>query len=384
MALDGRESIVAHDDVIVHKYMGKIIVKFVSDAHQRYENGNPVMGHQQCGRMITVEANTDGCSGYKLVNGDGFIVKIHNLDVDKPNMSPKPMRVVSSSNEKVELKGYPVQAMTPFGWNDFDLSDYGLTLIMSGDVVKQCTLHMFDRNVDIEYYIESGDFPRIDLNEFVRSNSIKEKTDVEKYAMQSMQLLKSGNESEAYSSCVNCYAAFKYSPEVLRNVRDYENVGMSLLTLLTFDTIDDIDVQQRIASVSYLFLSKGLQDNPENINMYRCRFLLLHMYHEPFQYTVMSALNLNSGFDFFGGMSSFTARDAMHAMKFADLQDCPMLSRIDSTFVKAEQDLRQKISSGFFGNNESNDSFAERGRKNHAKLLQYLENMVLENADIDF
>lgn len=321
-------------------------MEFVSDAHQRYENGNPVMGHQKCGRKITIEANSNGCNGYKLVDGDGFIVRIHNLDVNKPNMSPKPMRVISTSNEKVELKGYPVKAMTPFGWDDFDLSDYGLTLTLLGCVVRQCTLHMYDRNVDIEYYIEDADLPQIDLSAFAKSSETTkvEMTDVEKYAILSMQKLKAGDEGGAYSSSVDCYASFKYSPEVLRNVRDYENVGMSLLTLLTFGRIDDIDIQQRIASVSYLFLSMGLQKDSGNINMYRCRFLLLHMYHEPFQYTVMSALNLNSGFGFFGGMSSFTARDAMHAMKFADLQDCPTLSRIDSTFVNAERDLQQKNS----------------------------------------
>lgn len=121
----------------------------MSDAHQRFENGNPVMGHQQCGRMITIEANSDGCSGYKLVAGDGFIVKIHNMDVNKPNMSPKPMRLVSKSNDRIELKGYLVQAQTPFGWDDFDLSDYGLTITLLNSTVKKCTLHMFDRNVDI-------------------------------------------------------------------------------------------------------------------------------------------------------------------------------------------------------------------------------------------
>lgn len=364
--------------------MGNVIVKFMSDAHQRFENGNPVMGHQQCGRMITIEANSDGCSGYKLVAGDGFIVKIHNMDVNKANMSPKPMRLVSKSNDRIELKGYLVQAQTPFGWDDFDLSDYGLTITLLNSTVKKCTLHMFDRNVDIEYYIEKGNCPKIDLSAFDGNNSAGKLTKVEECALQSIQQLKSGDEGGAYSSCVDCYLAFKYSPEVLREVHNYENVGMSLLTLLTFGRIDDIDVQQRIASVSYLFLSKGLTCNKENINLYRCRFLLLNMYHEPFQYTVMSALNLNSGFGFFGGMSSFEARDAMFAMKYADLKDCPMLSRIDNTFITAERDLNQKLANGFFGSNEDSDSFAERGRKNHTKLLQYLENMVLENADIDF
>ena len=46
--------------------------------------------------------------------------------------------------------------------------------------------------------------------------------------------------------------------------------------------------------------------------------------------------------------------------------------------------LKEKISNGFFGAKENSSSFAERGRKNHQKVLQHLNEMVLENADIDF
>ncbi|AEW20766.1 hypothetical protein BFO_1970 [Tannerella forsythia 92A2] len=43
-------------------------------------------------------------------------------------MSPKPMKIVSQSEEKIVLRGYPVQAMSPFGWIDFNGQDYGLTI----------------------------------------------------------------------------------------------------------------------------------------------------------------------------------------------------------------------------------------------------------------
>lgn len=367
--------------------MSNVIVSFTSNAHQRFENGKPVMGHQSCGRLITVEHNITGCSGYQLAPGDGYIVRMHNLDVDKPNMSPKPMRLLYKNDREIELRGYPVQAMTPFGWDNFDLSDYGMTLVLEGTKVKQCTLHMLDRNVDIEYYIENASYPQINVAEFDEGGR-GELTEVEVYAQQSIQQLKVGNESGAYSSCVNCYTELKYSPEILKDVQDYESVGISLLTLLSFGRIDDIDIQQRIASISYLFLSKGIEKDPNNVNLYKCRFLLLNRYHEPFQYTVMDALQLNAGYGFLSsismGMSSFRARDAMYAMKYADLQDCPMLTRIDNTFVQVERYLNQKISNGFFSANENRQTFAEKGRKNHRKLLEYLDDMVLKNADIDF
>lgn len=39
---------------------------FRSNCHQRYENGTPVMGLQECIRTVSLVKNTDGCPGYKL------------------------------------------------------------------------------------------------------------------------------------------------------------------------------------------------------------------------------------------------------------------------------------------------------------------------------
>lgn len=124
---------------------------FKSDCHQRFENGNEVMGLQQCVRTVSVEKNTNGCRGYKLNPGDGYIVKVFNDDLGKPNMSDKPMRIVSKTADKVELRGFPIEAQTPFGWQEVDYSDYGFTVYYTNGKVSKCVLHMFDRNVDLEY-----------------------------------------------------------------------------------------------------------------------------------------------------------------------------------------------------------------------------------------
>lgn len=124
---------------------------FKSDCHQRFENGNEVMGLQQCVRTVSVEKNTNGCRGYKLNPGDGYIIKVFNDDLGKPNMSDKPMRIVSKTADKVELRGFPIEAQTPFGWQEVDYSDYGFTVYYSNGKVAKCVLHMFDRNVDLEY-----------------------------------------------------------------------------------------------------------------------------------------------------------------------------------------------------------------------------------------
>ena len=124
---------------------------FKSTCHQRYENLVPVRGLQQCLRTVSVENNINGCSGYMIKPGDGYIVKVFNNDTGQPNMSDKPMRVKSISKDLVVLQGYPLKAMSPFGWVVVDYSEYGLDVHYRNGEIEKCVLHMYERDTYIEY-----------------------------------------------------------------------------------------------------------------------------------------------------------------------------------------------------------------------------------------
>ncbi len=124
---------------------------FKSNCHQRYENNAPQMGLQECIRTISVEKNTNGCKGYKLAPGLGCIVKVYNDDLGRPNMSDKPMKVVRKTADMVELRGFLIEAMSPFGWQEVDYADYGFVVYYKNGRVDKCVLHMYDRNTRIEY-----------------------------------------------------------------------------------------------------------------------------------------------------------------------------------------------------------------------------------------
>ena len=132
-------------------------INFVSNNHLRYENGNPVKGLQACRRGVRIEKNTNGCEGYNIKPGVGYIVTIFNLDGNHPvwgnnvQVSPKPMKIISQSADKIILRGYLVEAMAPFGMIEVDLADYGLSIYLKNEEIDKCILHMHDRNVDIEY-----------------------------------------------------------------------------------------------------------------------------------------------------------------------------------------------------------------------------------------
>ena len=124
---------------------------FDSTCHQRYENYQPVRGLQVCPRYIKIRKNINGCPGYQLTPGDGYILTATNGDTGQPQFAPKPMRVVKFSDSEILLKGYCVSAQTPFGWQNVDLSDYGFSIILNKGSILKCVLHLYDRNVDLEY-----------------------------------------------------------------------------------------------------------------------------------------------------------------------------------------------------------------------------------------
>jgi len=118
----------------------KLDFVFKSSDHLRYENGKHLSGpHGGAPRAVKVEANITG--------NEGYTVTMFNLDGGQVvvQMAPKQMKLIGVDNEKIQLKGY---GRDPMGAS---FADYGLTIYHDDGSIENCTLHMFDRNVDIEY-----------------------------------------------------------------------------------------------------------------------------------------------------------------------------------------------------------------------------------------
>lgn len=124
---------------------------FKSDEQQRYEEHFKEGDIETCKRLLVVEKNNNGCKGYKLASGIGYIVKLMNEDLQTKQMTDKPMVVIDKTDEKVCLRGFPIEAQSPFGWQLVDNRDYGLTVYYTQGKVSKCVIHLFERNVDLEY-----------------------------------------------------------------------------------------------------------------------------------------------------------------------------------------------------------------------------------------
>jgi hypothetical protein len=330
--------------------------EFDSTCHQRYENGQPVRGLQVCPRYIKIKKNINGCSGYQLTPGDGYILTATNGDTGQPQFAPKPMRVVKFSDSEILLKGYCVSAQTPFGWQEIDLSDYGFSIILEKNVVKKCILFLYDRNVKLEYMVGSK------TTENSTNNTACRMVETESLVVEALKQLSIGNNGdETYHPLYKSWRSYKDNPEQLKNIKDFGHYGMGLMIFLSYGTISDIDDRQQLASLAYLFISKAIKQNSANANLFKNRLLLMITNHEAFEYTVSSVVNKDQ--DFFSmNLMPFQARDAMFKMEYADLSFNRALLSIDILASKY-QDLQTKINSGFFGKESTNESIISTGMK---------------------
>lgn len=115
---------------------------FTANTHQRYENGIPVKG-EQIGvvRSVKIEKNISGNEGYTISIS--------------PSMSAKPMKIIRHSNDSVYLQGYGYDKMAlmigvPESVASF--ASYAMTIFFNDSQISHCTVHLLDRNVDIDYY----------------------------------------------------------------------------------------------------------------------------------------------------------------------------------------------------------------------------------------
>jgi hypothetical protein len=149
---------------------------------------------------------------------------------------------------------------------------------------------------------------------------------------------------------------------------------------------EDIDTLQMMSSLAYLFISKANKKNKKNPNLIQDRLIVLRIGHDSLKYTVMSALSLNEGglMALSLGNSDLKARDSIFKMEIADLELNPILYKSIVFFKERKIEFDKKIRNQFFMPEKTKENIIESGVEIHNELFDYLENMVILNADVDF
>lgn len=334
---------------------------FHSPDHKRYENGRHVSGpHGGAPRAVKVEANVSG--------GEGYTVTIYYTDSGKAvvQMAPKQMKMIQQSEELMVLRGYGQDAM------GVSFADYGLTIQHNGGQVTKCILHMFDRQVDIEYLGSGGD-------------TVLNEQEIVVWAKNAMAQYASENVTDGKQLLAQIYRSVKDDPGQLKLVRDFAVLGAAYLMMLNQEISDDIDALQLIASVGYLCVSKAIEKDGGNLNLYKDRLLLLRIGHQPLTFTVMLALQIDTNpISSMSSLAGYRARDAIYKMEIADLELHPPLYKQVAFFQERKTEFDQLIGRHFFMPEKTLDNVVKSGVEIHKKLLDYLVRRVMEEGDMDF
>lgn len=347
---------------------------FKSNCHQRYEGAYPKMGLQECLRTVSVVKNTNGCSGYQLQPGDGYIIKIFNDDAGKPNMADKPMRVVRKTDTSVELRGYKVNAQTPFGWQEIDLADYGLLVHYENGKVCKCVLHMYDRNTFIEYCTQS--------NEPLKSVSSNHGTnECEEYAKLAREAAANGNTSSAQQYGLKALNSIIANPSQLKSIANVDTLALALGKMMEGDHFRDNDSIKRAVGLTYYMLCKAIDQNKQHDPyLFVYRFSVIWEYNQVFYHLFAhsegTSYNPNP-YDIFGQSSTAVYDHHMQGMQMGDMLQEPRVARLDPALGNIFNQMYARYRT------TPSEQIISLGNKYHKQVYDYLCNKI-DSLDLSF
>ena len=347
---------------------------FKSNCHQRYEGAYPKMGLQECLRTVSVVKNTNGCSGYQLQPGDGYIVKIFNDDAGKPNMADKPMRVVRKTDTSVELRGYKVNAQTPFGWQEIDLADYGLLVHYENGKICKCVLHMYDRNTFIEYRTQSND----PLKSVSSNNGTSE---CEEYAKLAREAAATGNTSSAQQYGLKALNSIIANPSQLKCIANVDSLALALGKMMEGDHFRDNDSIKRAVGLTYYMLCKAIDQNKQHDPyLFVYRFSVIWEYNQVFYHLFAhsegTSYNPNP-YDIFGQSSTAVYDHHMQGMQMGDMLQEPRIARLDPALGNIFNQIYAQYRT------TPSEQIISLGNKYHKQVYDYLCRKV-DSFDFDF
>ena len=347
---------------------------FKSNCHQRYEGAYPKMGLQECLRTVSVVKNTNGCSGYQLQPGDGYIIKIFNDDAGKPNMADKPMRVVRKTDTSVELRGYKVNAQTPFGWQEIDLADYGLLVHYENGKVCKCVLHMYDRNTFIEYRTQS--------NEPLKSVSSNHGTnECEEYAKLAREAAANGNTSSAQQYGLKALNSIIANPSQLKSIANVDTLALALGKMMEGDHFRDNDSIKRAVGLTYYMLCKAIDQNKQHDPyLFVYRFSVIWEYNQVFYHLFAHSEGTSSNpnpYDIFGQSSTAVYDHHMQGMQMGDMLQEPRVARLDPALGNIFNQMYARYRT------TPSEQIISLGNKYHKQVYDYLCNKI-DSLDLSF
>lgn len=211
--------------------------------------------------------------------------------------------------------------------------------------------------------------------------------DIETLVQEAIKYIECENTKDTNISLVNLYRIVQNNPSCLRSVNDYAIIGKGFTLMLCNQLSDDIDTLQTISSIAYLCLSKAIEQQPNNLNLYKDRLLVMSIGYEAFKYTIMSVLEQDmDGFSslMFQSRADILSRNALCEMEFVDMERHPSICLSFPFFEDRKKIILDKIQRQSFLPAKTITEVKDHGQFLHNKTYKYLAERILINEDINF
>lgn len=355
---------------------------FESRSHQRFEPTRLDSIPLQCnvGRGIKIENNISGDIGC-------YTMTIYNLDGNHPiwgnniQISPKPMKIVEQSNNKIVLRGYgyDMNAIAMgVSKQEASFADYGMEIYHSDRKVIKCVFHRYDSNFSIEYYSGSNGLDASSQTISQPNQSVDEhaKNSLCLMANGFMGALRIGNEYNANLISWNYYLIIHEKPYLLTMFSPQQYDLISRITSMLISNPKINQSESRIlecTNYGFYCLHRALEYKDKEV-LHQMRISLMADTHKWFYKTVADALGISSkSFDLFSPLNM------------------PLIVRTNRDYYyMGYYDFEMSVNKNYEGNmlefqrlvyDNCNNSI-DKGRANIAKTAKYIEDLLLSSYNV--
>lgn len=211
-------------------------------------------------------------------------------------------------------------------------------------------------------------------------------TEIEILAHEAIKNIEFENIQDANILLVNLYKYVINAPSCLKTISNYGDVGKGFTLMLCNQLSNDVDTLQTMSSIAYLCLSKAIEQQPNNLNLYKDRLLVLNVGHDAFKYTVMSVLSQDMDYFLpsFQSMIGIRSRNAIWKMEFSDIEKHPSICLSFPFFANRRNFIIDIIQRQLFLPAKTTTEVITQGKDLHEKVYKYLTQKILIEEDIDF
>lgn len=281
---------------------------------------------------LTIEPNVNGCQGFELTPGDGYIVRARDNKTGKAFFSPKPVRLVSYRDYKAVFGGYPTYAVSPFGLLDYTCPYEFEVRYFNGEVEK------------FVMRMKSGAF----RSDFMYDESIKPAVklcEAELLALQAVDAARNGDNFSAESFAGKSLSSYINNPGQIKDVRDSSVFALAYGKYLEGDHFHSTDQTRTAAGITFYFLCRAIKEGKKDPYLYVYKASTAYEYNKAMYYFMAQASGreLNDDiYDPFANAMMMKYDHDLEGMIMADMLTERRVERIDQAMANYFRGLMNK------------------------------------------